>query len=144
MNLYNLLHGYNKLAYPILELIRLTSSNPDLTSQCLFPRFRDAYVKENEMVVLTRTGGGNRVEYSELNNKITKHSLYIKDHDDEYDSTYALWYFRIPEEFSILIEIGKRFPDPGLRQKFSNSINKFKIDTDNDIENDQEFEKFDN
>lgn len=44
---------------------------------------------------MCRTGGGNREDYP--NAALTTHPLYLRDVDDDYDPTYAHYYFRIPE-----------------------------------------------
>jgi hypothetical protein len=85
-------------------------------------RFRDAWVEEGEsgpvIAIYTRQGGGNRECYCEgepgsvafaaehtpsrcyaaCNQELVRHPLYITDRDDEFDSTYATFYFRAPTE----------------------------------------------
>ena len=91
MSLYNLLHGHNPNAGPILRALDLDPTQID--------RFRDAsFCKaDDELVfdVYCRTGGGNRPDYP--NAVLTSHPLYVRDCDDADDSTYAHYYFRIPE-----------------------------------------------
>lgn len=91
MSLYNLLHGHDSNAGPILHALGIDPAQVD--------RFRDAsFGKDGDQHVfhlLCRTGGGNREDYPNV--VLTAHSLYIRDHDDEYDCTYAHYYFRIPE-----------------------------------------------
>lgn len=118
MSLYNMIHGFNPITPIILTVLKKTSSE--------FPRFRDAYIKDKYMIVLTRTGGGNRESYKNENDEITKHPLYVKNHDDSYDSTYALWYFNLPEDFPIDKEILEKHNDPGIQQKFEKFIEKLK------------------
>ena len=91
MSLYNLLHGHDQNAGPILRALEIDPSQID--------RFRDAsFGKDGDQHVFhlfCRTGGGNREDYPNV--VLTAHPLYIRDHDDEYDCTYAHYYFRIPE-----------------------------------------------
>jgi len=91
VSLYNMLHGHSPNAGSILHALKL-----DLAQ---IGRFRDAsFGKDGDQHVihlLCRTGGGNRADYP--NTALTKHPLYIRDHDDAYDCTYAHYYFRIPE-----------------------------------------------
>lgn len=63
-----------------------------------FQRIRDVYPgnEGHEIVVFTRTGGGNRVEFGESNTKIAALKGYISDEDDEFDRTYAHWRFETP------------------------------------------------
>jgi hypothetical protein len=75
-------------------------------------RFRDAWVEKGEdsqpvIAIYTRQGGGNRECYcgeepcscsSAVSNAIlAAHPLYIRDADDEFDATYATFYFQVPE-----------------------------------------------
>jgi hypothetical protein len=48
-------------------------------------------------VVYTRTGGGNRDEYSAENIAMTNRAGYLRDEDDSFESTYALFHFAVPE-----------------------------------------------
>lgn len=92
------MHGH------IFKLIGLTNDNPRTEeekelSDITFERFRGVNVLENcrAVVVTTRTGGGNRLDYKENIGDIRDHSLYIGDMDAPRDETYAGWYFRVPE-----------------------------------------------
>ncbi len=82
-------------------------------------RFRDAWVEKGEdgpvIAVYTRQGGGNRECYCEggeagpahvpescyaaCNEALAAHPLYLRDADDDFDGTYATFYFRAPEEW---------------------------------------------
>lgn len=88
MSLYNMLFGKNPDTAPILAALNL--------SEGMIERFRDVWIDEDEnrIVIYTRTGGGNREYYQ--NEVLTSHPLYIRDEDDDFDSTYAKYYFAIP------------------------------------------------
>ncbi|HSX22863.1 MAG TPA: hypothetical protein VLE97_08840 [Gaiellaceae bacterium] len=92
MSLYNLLHGFSPNAAALLHALKLDPRQID--------RFRDAsFGKDGETHVIhifCRTGGGNREDYP--NTVLTSHPLYLRDHDDDYDPTYAHYYFTIPKE----------------------------------------------
>lgn len=74
-------------------------------------RFRDAWVEPDEagepvIVIYTRNGGGNRVcEHLAPVERcpacamraIVRHPQHLRDEDDEFDSTYARIWFRLPE-----------------------------------------------
>lgn len=114
MSLYNLLFGVNSLA-PIL-LKHLGLSEDDI------PRFRDCYLDGDQIVIYTRTGGGNRDFYEDeetcrsnypeyfqkkedapkgpWNADLRKSKYYQSDEDDDFDSTYAYFRFRVPETIS--------------------------------------------
>jgi hypothetical protein len=88
----------------IFEVIGFNNKNPqsdDEKELCDigFSRYRDTIVIEDFSIVMvtTRTGGGNRLDYKENIRDIRDHSLYIDDCDHPSDDTYAQWYFRIPE-----------------------------------------------
>lgn len=66
-----------------------------------FGRFRDAWVEWDENQVLriavyTRNGGGNRPDYAAVTDALRQHPCYITDRDDDFDSTYATYYFHFP------------------------------------------------
>lgn len=66
-------------------------------------RFRDAWVEKGEngqpvIAIYTRNGGGNREEYEGVIADLQDHPLYLRDADDDFDSTYATFYFSTPAE----------------------------------------------
>jgi hypothetical protein len=67
-------------------------------------RFRDAWVEKAEdgepvIAIYTRNGGGNREDYEEVISAMQRHPCYIRDADDDFDCTYATFYFKVPEQF---------------------------------------------
>ena len=71
--------------------------NPDIG------RFRDAWVEKSAdgepvIAIYTRNGGGNREDYEDVIADLQDHPLYLRDADDDFDSTYATFYFRTPDE----------------------------------------------
>lgn len=117
MSLYNMVHGTNPLAG---VLMRMLDTTPDKV-----PRFRDCYFDGEHIVVYTRTGGGNREYYESLesckenypeyfgtadepsgpwNEDLRALSGFVRDEDDDYDCTYASFYFTVPEQFNHLLE----------------------------------------
>lgn len=92
MSLYNMINGVNPATFFILPL--LGEKHPDD-----YPRFRDCFVTEdNEIAVYTRVGGGNRNEgFGE--EELQSHPNFLRDEDDDFDSTYATYYFSVPEEW---------------------------------------------
>ena len=86
-----MINGVNPATFFILPM--LGEKHPDN-----YPRFRDCFVDNNEIHVYTRVGGGNRnCEFGE--EELQQHPNYLRDFDDEYDSTYATYVFSIPDEF---------------------------------------------
>lgn len=64
-------------------------------------RFRDIYFNNEDgtpkIVLYTRNGGGNRDSYEYVFNLLESHPLYIRDYDDDFDSTYAYIEFNAPQ-----------------------------------------------
>lgn len=92
-----MLHGHDDNAGAILHALKLDPGQIDRFRDASFGKDGDTYVFH----LLCRTGGGNREDYP--NTALTSHALYLRDHDDEYDCTYAHYYFRIPE--SVVAEL---------------------------------------
>ena len=113
MSLYNMMFGSNPLAGITLSALDLTPND--------VPRFRDAYfdADENRLVIYTRTGGGNREYYGQpdgydnedyegpFNSDLERHPNYLFDEDDDFDCTYAYFYFSIPESFAPIFQTFK-------------------------------------
>lgn len=97
MSLYNMLHGFEPTAPVVLGIFQMPSED--------FPRFRDAYFtyrddsNEPVMVILTRTGGGNRQEYETENATLRTLPGFIDDIDDDFDQTFALFRYSIPDKY---------------------------------------------
>ncbi len=130
MSLYNMLNGIHPSAEIVISLLNTFSNDENFSLANV--RFRDAYLKNGQMIMLTRTGGGNREKYCNENNVITNHPLYIKNHDDDYDSTYALWYFKYPDTMpnevrEELDSLEKEFPYTSLKEKSEDVIGKLKM-----------------
>ena len=102
--LYNLVFGENDKSDILLRAIGLSKSD--------FYRYRDAYLSEDRNIaVYTRGGGGNRECYCDgvddnheescvvpIQNKLRESPYYIRDEDDNFDNTYATFYFKVPEK----------------------------------------------
>ena len=88
MSLYNMLFGKNPHSEIILALLGL--------KECDVERYRDCGIADGEIYIYTRTGGGNREDYP--NEKLTGNPYYKYDEDDDFDTTYATYYFRYPAE----------------------------------------------
>ncbi len=102
MSLYNMINGVNPATFFILPM--LGEKHPET-----YPRFRDCFIENDEIHVYTRVGGGNRnCKFGE--EELQGHPNYIRDFDDEFDSTFATYVFSVPEEFKPdfeLIKAGK-------------------------------------
>lgn len=109
MSLYNALFGRNPFAPLLLAMLHLEEVETG--------RFRDCYLargtaqerqdlppeelaqKERRIVVFTRNGGGNRESYERQIELMRLHPEFVTDYDDDFDSTYATFEFRVPKEF---------------------------------------------
>lgn len=96
-------------------------------------RYRDAWVEQGPdgepvIAIYTRNGGGNRGCYCDDDHPegpctgliatevLPAHPLYLRDADDSFDSTYATFYFRVPDEYrEALAEVACEPVDTGER-----------------------------
>ena len=132
MSLYNMLFGVNPSAGVLLGML-----GTDIGG---VPRFRDCYLSGDNIVIHTRTGGGNRDYYDSLESRLDEYPEseydgpfnadlrtlpnYLRDRDDDFDSTYADFYFSIPEKFKAEVEIlrdmgGERDPGQAWQDLFT-------------------------
>jgi hypothetical protein len=96
VSLYNMVCGNNPLFSLYLAMLNEVQPLPEI------PRFRDLYITDDEVpeiVIYTRTGGGNRESYLDENDALTKHPNFIGDYDDDFDDTFAYWHYSIPEKY---------------------------------------------
>lgn len=113
MSLYTMMNGVNQATFWILPML---GKHPDE-----YPRFRDCFagvannsadevdqfgIPKKELdttgkfiTVYTRTGGLNRDDYELENRAMVKMQGYVKDYDDNFDSTFAYWVFEVPKKF---------------------------------------------
>ena len=96
MSFYNMINGINPLAPVLLKMLGIT---PDEV-----PRFRDCYFDGEHIVIYTRTGGGNREAYEDGNDHLASLPNYVMDEDDDFDCTYASFYYTVPSEFNLLVD----------------------------------------
>jgi hypothetical protein len=104
--MYNLVFGQNPLADIILGTLGFTRED--------IGRFRDAYVCNGKIAIYTRLGGNNRLCFCEPNEehycyienirKMESHPNFLYYEDDEFDNTYATYYFSFPEKFKELLQ----------------------------------------
>lgn len=89
--MYNLLFGMNPLADLLLAVIGLKRNDIE--------RFRDVHKSDDgaTIYVRTRTGGGNRDDYP--NEVMRARPEFAGSEDDDYDNTYALDTFNVPEQW---------------------------------------------
>lgn len=94
MSLYNMTRGKHPLAgHLLLDGLGLTKDDIKV-----IPRLRDVMLFQDEIRILTRTGGANREHYEEGNQFLKNQSGFLRDWDDPFDSTYAWWAFEWPTD----------------------------------------------
>lgn len=98
MSLYNLINGVTNATFFVLPML---GKHPDE-----YPRFRDCFTNDpehpeydNHIHIYTRTGGGNRESYESENAALQAMAGFVCDFDDSFDSTFASWIFRVPEQW---------------------------------------------
>ena len=91
MSLYNMMNGFNPACVFIMPMLG--------RKQAEWPRFRDCWVTEEENIAIyTRVGGGNRnCGYGE--EQLYEDPNFLNTYDDEYDTTYATYEFKVPEKW---------------------------------------------
>jgi len=93
MSMYNMTRGTHPLAPELMAILHFTKD--DIKT---IPRLRDIILFQDEIRILTRTGGNNREGYETGNEFLKNRPGYLRDWDDPFDSTYAWWAFEWPED----------------------------------------------
>jgi len=132
MSLYNMIHGVNPLAGLLMQALGLKPSD--------VPRFRDCYWNGKQICLYTRTGGGNREYYDEPNQDNKKGPWnstlravagYSHDEDDDFDSTYATFYFTPGASLLAVLE-NPNAADATPAQKWESFFERLRTDNTND------------
>lgn len=92
MSLYNAMMGFNPACVFIMPMLG--------RKQDEYPRFRDCFVDDDHkhILIYTRVGGGNRgCGYGE--EELYKDPNFVETYDDEYDSTYGTYKFKVPRKW---------------------------------------------
>ena len=118
MSLYNALFGQNADAGKLMAILQ--TQMPDFSP----PRYRDCYFDGTHIVVHTRTGGGNRDEYETENDALTYHPWYSHDRDDDFDCTYADFFFTPPVEVAAVLTKAESTPAERWQSLFAALDNK--------------------
>jgi hypothetical protein len=96
MKLHNMLVGENEYADFLLKALGVEKQN--------IRRYRHCFFNGEHIVIYTQTGGGNR-EYHEDDNAFLQNlNHYSHDKDDEYDTSYAWFYFKVPDQYRHFFE----------------------------------------
>lgn len=116
MSFYSMMFGRNSQSEILLAVLGIKEVD--------VPRFRDVFTSEDgsEIIIHTRTGGGNREGYWEQNAALTKLPGYKCDYDDEGDNTYANFEFEVPEEWRQDVQNLSSILEHGLRAEFCQHI----------------------
>ena len=127
MSMYNLIHGHNPLTPVLLAILSADVSK--------IPRYRDIWWDGEHIVIHTRTGGGNRDYYDEpcdenrdgpWNSDLRAMPGYVSDEDDDYDSTYADFKFKLPEKFEHMRLILDEHKERPAAERWQEAIGKLR------------------
>lgn len=116
MSLYNMVLGFDPMAPVLLTMLRLDARQ--------VPRFRDCWWTGKHIVLLTRTGGGNRVEYESANEELRKLPTFVRDQDNEFDSTFAEFYYKVPDNLQWVVP-QLVVQTKSMRERFYEALDKF-------------------
>jgi len=139
MSLYQMTNGVNPATFIILPLL---GKHPES-----YPRFRDCFITDskpkgmmeqickcepndfskhkNTIKVYTRVGGNNRESYREEIQELRNMPEYVTDEDDEFDSTYATFIFKIPGKYINDINLIKEGKIEQTSKEYQNYIINF-------------------
>jgi len=108
MTFYNMLFGVNGQADLLLAVVGLRKVDVE--------RFLDVHAEDGgaTIAVYTRTGGGNRPDYPQA--LLYKSPYFRSTEDDDFDTTYATFYFATPKQFVADVD--------GLSNPLANGIRK--------------------
>jgi len=147
MSMYNALLGINPLAPLLLTMLGLKQEDVGRLRDCFLSTKDDNGNDVNDglvsICVYTRNGGGNRDDYQEVIDNLSKHPCYLMDKDDNFDSTYCSIFFKIPEEYmdkinSVFKDFGTTCPEDVVpkrpHERFTQLMNKL---TSGDMEDPQ-------
>lgn len=92
MSLYNAMCGFNPACLLLMPMLGRKQEE--------YPRFRDCFLSDDKkhIDIYTRVGGGNRDSgYGE--EVLYKDENFVTTFDDDYDTTYATYRFKVPEKW---------------------------------------------
>ncbi|CAL77649.1 hypothetical protein BRADO3889 [Bradyrhizobium sp. ORS 278] len=75
------------------------------------PRFCDCFLNLDgtEIIIYTRTGGGSRSDFVQENRQLRALSGFKRDDDDEFDQSYAIFRYDVPEQIkSMAVELASQ------------------------------------
>lgn len=92
MSFYNMANGFNPACVLFMPMLDRTQHE--------YPRFRDCFISDDKerIVIYTRVGGGNR-ECGFGEEELYEDPNFVTTYDDEYDSTYGYYEFRVPDKW---------------------------------------------
>ena len=117
MSMYNMINGFNPACVFIMPMLGRKQEE--------WPRFRDCFVTEdNNIAIYTRVGGGNRnCGYNE--EKLYEDENFIRTYDDEYDTTYGTYEFKVPEKWKADFDLIMDGKASEVSQEYINYVKEF-------------------
>ena len=117
MSMYNMLMGFNPACILFMPMLGRKQEE--------WPRFRDCFLtEENNIAIYTRVGGGNRgCGYGE--EALYEDENFIKTYDDDFDTTYATYEFKVPEKWKADFDliVGAKFSE--VSDEYVNYLKEF-------------------
>ena len=104
-----MMFGYHPLIKFLMEALDLGAKDEDGNEKWPMGRFRDIYFNEacDKIILLTRNGGGNRESFPDVFEKLSKHPNFLREYDNDFDSTFAEFEFSVPEKLKKIAEQSK-------------------------------------
>lgn len=117
MSMYNMINGFNPACVFIMPMLGRKQEE--------WPRFRDCFVTEdNNIAIYTRVGGGNRnCGYNE--EKLYEDENFIRTYDDEYDTTYGTYEFKVPEKWKADFDLIRSGDMSKVSEDYKNHLREF-------------------
>lgn len=107
MSLYQMVFADGEDGLPLLGSLGFKSTGD-------VGRYRSSWIERGDdgkprIAIYTRNGGGNRESYEVTIKKLQNHKNYLSDSDDDFDCTYATFYFSVPDNLKAILD--KEVPD---------------------------------
>lgn len=114
--LYNATHAVHDDSDLLMEWLGINQPDSHFTAG----RYRDCWLTEDgdRIIVFTRNGGDQRARYQTVLDELKTHPCWVRDWDDDFDSTYCYIEFEVPVEHrGQAKELAPGVREPSLREK---------------------------
>lgn len=153
MSMYNLVMGdgreVDRVSF-VLNVIGLEPADCGRLRDAWFERWTDGEQEQIVAALYTRNGGGNREHYDDNTDegpwcnctgciaeyRLPAQAYYLRDADDEFDSTYATFYFAVPAEHVAVVRDYAGEPI-NMSERWLAAIESIKASVDKQVSGDQ-------